>query len=229
MRQGIGTLLSALCGVFLLALAWTVTTTKSSSSIQNSVVGGNALQEEDPAVQQLRRLVADADEATIARFKADPAGYRWHPSYYSDKYLTRAKAPNAELGSWNLIDSKRSTRPDDAFYTKYKNRDVPWAEFPATAWQKDPDYLPKFLDEGIALAERAMEAILTEYGHGKDRDEAPFEERSKRMGPTSPGSPGVANLVGKSYQGLVRRVLHAVVTEDTFVLAMSGHSSAAGE
>ena len=245
MRQGAGTLFSVLCGLFLLAIvAWTATTNKTSiTGLHGAVVGGTALtiqvkslreqeeeqEEEDFSVQQVRRLVADADEETIARFKADPPGYRWHPSYYSDKYLTRAKAPDGVYGSWNLIDNKRSTRPDDTFYTKYTNRDVPWAEFPTTAWQKDPEYLPKYLDEGIALAERAMEAILMEYGYGKDRDDTPFEERIKRLGPKSPESPGVADLVGNSYQGLVRRVLHAIVTEDTFVLGMAGHSSAAGE
>ena len=235
MRQGVGTLLSALCGLFLLAMAWTVNTNKKNR-IETAVVGRTTAwtrqtepEEEDFAVQQLRRLVADADEETIARFKADPPGYRWHPSYYSDKYLTRARAPDGVYGSWNLVDHKRSTRPDDAFYANYPNRDVPWADFPDTAWQKDSEYLPQFLDEGIALAERAMEAILTEYGYGKDRDDTPFEERMKRLGPRSPESPGVANLVGNSYQGLIRRVLHAVVTEDTFVFGMAGHSSAAGE
>jgi hypothetical protein len=32
----------------------------------------------------------------------------------------------------------------------------------------------------------------------------------------------------KSWEGLKRRLLHAVMTEDSFVFAMGGHSAAAG-
>lgn len=228
------------CLVLLALTEWKTTTTQPSSaggfpttittSTAEVVIDYEDKEEEDPAVQQVRRLVQDADTETIARFKAAEPGYRWHPSYYSDKYLLRsnlvpgsgaATAMTHEFGAWTLVDTKRASRPDDAFYNQYPHRDVPWSDFPDdTAWQKDAEYLPEFLDEGIALAERAMEAILTEYGYGKDRDETPFEERMMRLS---------NNLVGNSYQGLVRRVLHAIVTEDTFVFAMAGHSSAAGE
>ena len=31
-----------------------------------------------------------------------------------------------------------------------------------------------------------------------------------------------------SWQGLIKRILHAIMTEDVFVFAMGGHSAAAG-
>lgn len=171
-----------------------------------------------------RRLLAEVDAETLERYKADPSGFRRHPSYYSDKYLPRAPQPVDTYGSWTLVDSRE--RPGDDFYTKYPNRDVPWAEFPENAWQKDPEYLPQFLDQGIALVERAMEAILTEYGLGKDRDKRDFEERIQLMAAVD--NPSVATLAGDSHLGLRRRILHAIVTQDTFTFALSGHSAAAG-
>lgn len=135
--------------------------------------------------------------------------------------------------AWTLVDEQRDNRPDEAFYAQYPHRDVPWAAFPDTAWQKDDTYLPQFLDQGLALVERAMEAILTEYGYGSDRDQRPFSERmamlgqSEPQGKNRPTTGGYA--VGNSYDGLVRRILHAIVTQDSFHLAMAGHSAAAGE
>jgi hypothetical protein len=183
----------------------------------------------------------DVDEATLDRYLADAPGFRRHPSYYSNKYMRRgpaltvaeAEALHQEWGSWKLVDAQRASRPDNDFYASFPNRDVPWASFPAdTAWQKDTTYLPKFLDEGLALVDRALEAILTEYGLGAGQDGRPFDERRMLIGAESVdalGRPsGGAQLLGKSYDGLVRRILHAVVTEDTFNFVMGGHSSAAG-
>jgi hypothetical protein len=201
----------------------------------------------ETAEQHVRALLPaydnDVDEATLIRYLADAPGYRRHPSYYSDKYLRRgpvltvseAEDLHEEWGSWKLVDPKRASRPDNDFYASFPNRDVPWASFPAdTAWQKDATYLPQFLDEGLALVDRALEAILTEYGLGAAQDGRPFDERRMLIGAdnveTLPGGrPGMgARLLGKSYDGLVRRILHAVVTEDSFNFVMGGHSSAAG-
>jgi len=78
-----------------------------------------------------------------------------------------------------------------------------------------------------------MEAVLSEYGHGQqDEPDLNFETRSEmfRLVFTNEleenDSGGTTN--SKSFDGLVRRVLHSIVTEDTFVLVMGGHSAAAG-
>lgn len=224
MRQNFGLLLPAVCAVlFLLALV--VSRTRVDETIEDLGIEAQDI----PLSEEGRRLLADVDAEALARYKADPKGFRHHPSYYSDSYVRRARAPVDTFGSWTLVDTKRSTRPANDFYTKYPSRDVPWEDFPDTAWQKDEEYLPKFLEEGIALAERALEAILTEYGFGKDQDSRDFSQRIKLLGAqVEKTEPGAVILNGDSYKGLVRRILHAIVTEDTFTFAMSGHSAAAG-
>jgi hypothetical protein len=189
----------------------------------------------------VRRLIPDIDHEALERFKAEPSGYRRHPSYYSDKYIRRAStgmtmddkiALVTKWKAWTLVDEKRSMRPGNEFYNQYPNRDVPWTQFPDSAWQKDTEYLPQFLNEGLLLVERAMEAILTEYGYGSDRDNRPFEERIALLGLSPPRGKSLPEAggyaVGNSFDGLVRRILHAIVTEDSFIFAMSGHSAAAG-
>jgi len=95
------------------------------------------------------------------------------------------------------------------------------------------------LPQGIALAERAMEAILAEYGHGKsDEPDKDFDERSAmfrlNMYNLTEANPWTANYCSDggwttqdSYDGLVRRILHAIMAEDTFTFVMGGHSAAA--
>ena len=236
MKQGWSLLLTVLCAAVILVWAGhnafsaespladkttTIVGLRKTNAASSS--SSTATLHED-SEQAVRRLIADVDEAALARYKADTPGFRRHPSYYSDKYLTRARGPDASMGSWTLVDSKSAIRPGDDFYNQYPNRDVPWQDFPeTTAWQKDATYLPQFLDQGIALVERALEAILTEYGYGSDRDDRPFEERLSIL-----TNPSRNTMPGKSFEGLVRRVLHSIVTQDTFTLAMSGHSAAAG-
>ena len=196
---------------------------------------------DDQAVLALRKL-GELDEQVVERYNLVPKGYRKHPSYYSEKYLTRARRytdeQKSELTSkwkrWEFIDTKASTRPSNDFYESFPNRDVPRDQFPQdTAWQKDNDYLSKFLPDAIALVKRAMEAILAEYGLGKDDDNMQgkdFEERSTAFQPSfdlnKPAGGG--SMPKESFEGLKRRILHAIMTEDRFTIAMGGHSAAAG-
>jgi hypothetical protein len=180
---------------------------------------------------------------------AGEPGLKKHPAQLSDTYLLRGKPTDDATkkalaqtwGEWTFVDPKADKRPMENFYTDYPNRDVPREKFPADAWQTDKEYLSKFLPQAKALVERAMEAILSEYGHGKlDEPDKTFDERSKMF------SFKMADLLGgeklpkaypfdiggwtteRSFDGLARRILHAVMTEDQFTLVMSGHSSAAG-
>lgn len=145
-------------------------------------------------------------------------------------------------GQWTLVDDKE--RPTTDYYAVFPNRDIPRSSFPSNAWQIDKDYLSKFLPEAITLVDRALEAILTEYG----KTEGPFEERAEmfelEMYETLESSGGYIIQkpewrkdengerggwsTYKSIDGLRRRLLHAVMTEDTFIFAMGGHSAAAG-
>jgi hypothetical protein len=143
-------------------------------------------------------------------------------------------------GQWNFT-GHRSLLSED-FYQSYPNRDVPRKEFPAHAWQIDKGYLSGFLSEALALVQRAQDAILAEYGQPSSDS---WEERAKMFaidyhnenleGTTLKDNKGnaIVNEGGgwttpESWKVLKRRLLHAVMTEDSFVFAMGGHSSSAG-
>jgi hypothetical protein len=145
-------------------------------------------------------------------------------------------------GYWTLIDDKE--RPQHDYYQAYPHRDIPRSEFPPNAWQVDKDYIAKFLPESIALVQRAQDAILAEYG----KTEGSWEDRSKmfqvELIEDLATAKGLSNSnrnhdkreslkqggwsTPSSWEGLTRRMLHAVMTEDNFVFAMGGHSAAAG-
>jgi hypothetical protein len=192
-------------------------------------------------VAQLSPVVSTLDTA------GEP-GLKKHPALFSDTYLPRSKALDETAkqtlsknwGEWNFTDPKADSRPKgNSLYVAYPNRDVPRDKFPANAWQIDPEYLSKFLPEAKALVERALEAILSEYGHGKlDEPRNNFAERSKMFSfmmadlKADEKLPKTFNIGGwtteRSFAGLARRILHSIMTEDTFTLVMGGHSSAAG-
>eukprot|EP00536_Pseudo-nitzschia_multiseries_P015039 jgi/Psemu1/216711/e_gw1.811.19.1 len=141
------------------------------------------------------------------------------------------KAMEDKWGTWSLpADTK--DRPKDDYYSAYPHRDIPRSQFPPNAWQTDKEYLAQFLPEGIQLVDRAIKAILEEYGQPTDgtselfhieKYEAWIPKMEKEHCQKQTGCTSV-----KNFENLRRRLLHAVMTEDTFVFAMGGHSSAAG-
>jgi outer membrane biosynthesis protein TonB len=141
------------------------------------------------------------------------------------------KAMIEKWGSWTLVDDKKDQRPKEDFYAAYPNRDVPRKDFPQNAWQVDEAYLSKFVPEGLKMVTRAYNAILEEYG--LDESDLKFFHVEKfDEFPDNVGSHECLHLGGcttkKSWENLKRRLLHAIMTEDVFVFAMGGHSSAAG-
>lgn len=154
-------------------------------------------------------------------------------------------ALNEKWGSWSFIDYKASDRPNYDFYSAYPNRDIPFTNFndihQGAPWQTDQNYMGPFLQQSNFLVKRAMEAILSEYGHGQYDEETKlmsFEERCERMfgvlyldktqqgGKIEGGNAGATTH--RSFEGLVRRILHSIMTQDTFTVVMGGHSAAAG-
>jgi hypothetical protein len=147
-----------------------------------------------------------------------------------------------QWGSWTLVDPLLDQRPKHDFYVAYPNRDIPRTEFPTSAWQLDTDYVGKFLDEGLALVNRAMEGILSEYGHGKeDEPNVDFEKRSEMFrfhivqGNLTNNNESIDDAKqrggwtsARSWFNLKKRVLHSIMAQDSFIFAMGGHSAAAG-
>jgi len=182
--------------------------------------------------------------AAIHPLAGEP-GFKPDPQLLSDTYLKRGKPVDEEemaklaetWGQWTLVDPKADQRPQEDFYVAYPSRDVPYDKFPDNAWQKDKDYLSKFIPEAKALVERAMEAILAEYGHSKfDEPDKDFETRAEMFSiamynftGSKPDNKRGGWMPQRSIEGLVRRVLHAIMTEDTFTLVTAGHSAAAGK
>ncbi|KAL7579770.1 hypothetical protein ACA910_021906 [Epithemia clementina (nom. ined.)] len=214
----------------------------STSSLRYGIALSEVISDDEDqrVVAAAFRNLAAVDTQVVERFKNAPPGFRKHPSYYSEIYLPRARERTpteqqlleTKWGKWNLVDAQQTqNRPGNEFYDGFPNRDVPRAKFPANAWQTDTVFLSKYLPEAVGLANRALEAILSEYGRGKDdMPDVSFEKRSVVFQPSLDGGPlgGGGTMTKKSFEGLKRRVLHAVVTEDRFTVAMAGHSAAAG-
>jgi hypothetical protein len=159
--------------------------------------------------------------------------------------------PNSPTAStWGYFDFedpseewRGKVRPIPDFES-VSHRDVKGSDFPEGSWQKDDEYMKRFLSEAKKLVNRTMEAIYAEYGVGvpggdlsalsdellvqreefapyiviKDvADDAEYSSKGTKMSTTQ-----------GSLDGLARRLIHAVITQDTFHIALGGHSAAAG-
>lgn len=157
-----------------------------------------------------------------------------------------AKAALIEkYGKWRFWDGDEDNRPAEDYCGKYPNRDIPGDEFPDDAWQGDAVFVNHILNDADKLIARTMEAIFVEYGHGKPLDPDGMAERMKMFRwsredlstmdepPEKYGKNGDQGSGGwttrRSFDGLVRRLLHAMMTQDTFTVVMGGHSAAVGQ
>eukprot|EP00547_Thalassionema_nitzschioides_P003449 CAMPEP_0194200592 /NCGR_PEP_ID=MMETSP0156-20130528/1126_1 /TAXON_ID=33649 /ORGANISM="Thalassionema nitzschioides, Strain L26-B" /LENGTH=895 /DNA_ID=CAMNT_0038925605 /DNA_START=103 /DNA_END=2790 /DNA_ORIENTATION=- len=149
-----------------------------------------------------------------------------------------------KYGKWGFWDGDAEIRPKD-YLSKYPNSDIPGDDFPQDAWQTDAVYVNHFLNDADKLIDRAMEAIFEEYGHGKP---LPPEELASRFHmfhwekidmananepPSEFSKRGARDIGGwttkRSMDGLVRRLTHAMMTQDTFTVVLAGHSAAQGQ
>ena len=149
-------------------------------------------------------------------------------------------------------------RPRPININDVPNRDVSNADFPKGAWQCDAKYMTTFLRQAKLLINRTMEAIYAEYGVGiippnddgdatttttddvdgdrsllseemlAGRDAfAPFILRDTMAVPLPPTG-SYSYSTRQSFDGIARRVIHHIMTGDTFKLVLGGHSAAAG-
>ena len=156
-----------------------------------------------------------------------------------------AKILQERWGGWNFWDDEENSRPTQNFLFNFPNGDVPNDQFPENAWQADAVFVNHYLNEAGKLVDRAMEAIYAEYGYSSEgMTPEQLAARSERIfqwyitdGPNDNIVPnnvkkGKSNQGGfipkKSHDGLVRRLLHAMMTSDTFTVVLCGHSVAAG-
>jgi len=198
----------------------------------------------------------DAEDSHLAEEDSAAAAKITNPQFVQYQYRSRRGKPlpdedKQELakkwGEWTFQDLKADLRPTEDYCGAYPSRDIPWEEFPHNAWQTDTGYLQAFLPQARDLVERAMEAHLAEYGFGPDdlsgedfesrRDKSPFKleildhysDDPKTRRKLSTGVDGYSGwMTQQSFDGLVRRLLHAIVSRDSFTLLTGGHSAAAG-
>jgi len=150
-----------------------------------------------------------------------------------------------DYGHWHFWDGDEDVRPTNDYLAEYPNRDIPGDDFPDDAWQGDAVFVNHYLNDADQLVSRAMEAIFTEYGHGKplpaeglaDRMKMFHWEKVNLATATAPpekyakrGDRGNGGwTTARSFDGLVLRLTHAMMTSDTFTVVMGGHSAAAGQ
>jgi hypothetical protein len=149
-------------------------------------------------------------------------------------------------GKWSFWDGDEDMRPTEEYLSKHPHKDCPGEDLPDDSWQVDAVFVNHYLNDADKLISRAMDAIFAEYGHPREGLEpTQLAERMKQFhwekvdmaDATEPppqytkrGNRGNGGWTTKrSEKGLVRRLLHAMMTSDTFTVVMGGHSAAAGE
>jgi hypothetical protein len=156
-------------------------------------------------------------------------------------------------GKWNFIDPNPKydgiLRPQPLNYNDVSNRDVQNVDFPEGAWQCDTNYMTSFLVQAKQLINRTIEAIYAEYGVGiipsNDDDDANSRERAllsddmfwsgrdtfapfilrDTMAVPLPPTGSYSYSTRQSFDGIARRLIHHIMTGDTFKLVLGGHSA----
>lgn len=230
-----------LASVFMLLATDTIQVDVSLRGIQQSTRKSNKQHSDNRNNNNNRNDESPDPTSTTTKTVKSPAAY---PIRYRGPKLDRDHLTElaSQWGQWSLTDDSLSRRPVLDCGT-FPHCDIPRARFPARAWQTDATFLETFLTQGLDLVTRAQEAILAEYGHSKhDQPGVSMEERSAmfrltvldlkggkdRMPSKKDNVDNGGWTTSSSFQGLVRRVLHAIVTQDTFTFVMGGHSSATG-
>jgi hypothetical protein len=159
-------------------------------------------------------------------------------------FVEKMNAVRREWGAWTDIEQDDITRPLPNF-SMARYGDINNTDFPENSWQCDEDYIAKFIIEAKALVNRVREGIYAEYGfplkqengtvlsfEEKEERDAKFEVKILNPNGTYPISDklntGIAWLSKPAMDGLVRKLLHALITNDEFYVVLGGHSAAAG-
>ena len=204
--------------------------------------GGTSAQEEDgdESVQVPREHLY----SKISTIPPDP--YR-SQTFTNETSAEHTKEIQTKYGKWKFWDGDEAHRPTRDYCIGYSHCDIPTDQFPDNAWQGDAVFVNHLINDAELLIARAMEAIFAEYGHGKPLSAEQMGERMKmfhwdkldNLDPetnkkppqkyTKHGDRGNGGYTTKrSYEGLVRRLLHAIMTNDSFTVVLGGHSAAAG-
>jgi hypothetical protein len=167
-------------------------------------------------------------------------------------YLAKMEATKKKWGAWEaptdvFYEKYSIRRPQPPFHT-YPYRDVPLKKFPEHSWQFDETYVTSFLQQAKGLLHRVKEGVYTEYGHPtirKDGKKISKNEMDKRgelfrvitedffvkkgaaveIGNVHIAKKGVAYMSETAWDGLVQKLLHAMMTNDVFYVVLVGQGS----
>lgn len=169
-------------------------------------------------------------------------------------FLVKMNRTKEKYGTWDLVDpyfGNYGTKRPEIDFVAYQNRDAPPEAFVDSAWQADQEYVSMFVVEAKKLILRVKEAIYEQYGHpskdpnGEYYSEEILSERKnifniivdgytvndlgEAVGPeTKEKIPGIAYLGSNAWDGLQRKLLHAMITRDDFFVVLVGDGNAAG-
>ena len=195
---------------------------------------------------------SSSSSSSSSKQQQQPFVYSKMATIPPDPYQSTRRDASPSLGSWHFWDGDESTRPTTN--TDYPQQyppygDIPGEQFPPEAWQADAVFVNHLLNDAEQLVTRAKEAILMEYGHGKEGITAPEQLRERlamfhwdtvttlASGSSAEPPPAFSKRGGRgnggwmtpeAKDGLVLRLLHAAMTNQPFVVVMGGHSAAAG-
>jgi hypothetical protein len=169
-------------------------------------------------------------------------------------FLVKMNRTKEKYGTWDLVDpyfDNHGTKRPEIDLVAYENRDAPQEAFLDFAWQADQEYVSMFVVEAKKLIMRAKEAIYEQYGHpskdpnGEFYSDEILKERNSMFGiitggytvndlgeavgaETNEKIPGIAYLGKNAWDGLQRKLLHAMITKDDFFVVLVGDGNAAG-
>jgi len=167
------------------------------------------------------------------------------------KYEKKMARVRKEWGAWNFSDDGfRDFQSDGARpvanFSVVAYGDMKNADMPDGCWQKDEAYVRRYLEEAKSLVTRVREGIYAEYGSplkksdGTTLGEKERAERAEKWKihvipddhPNESSGAGIAKGIAflheSAMEALVRKLLHAIVTNDYFFAMLAGHSAAAG-
>ena len=167
-------------------------------------------------------------------------------------YLDKMEVTTKQWGAWeaptDTFYEKYSVRRPEPPFDTYPYRDVPLKKFPEHSWQLDETYVASLLQQAKKLLHRVKEGIYIEYGQPtirKDGKKISKHEMDKRdelfgiitedfsvkkgtaveIGNVHIAKKGVAYMSETTWDGLVQKLLHAMMTNDVFYVVLVGQGS----
>ena len=148
------------------------------------------------------------------------------------EFLERMHKVREEWGAWEFKDYADVVRPVQDF-SQIEYKDIMNSKWQKNVWQSDEKYVKDFIKEGRKLVDRMTEGIYAEFGFPKIKADGStmsaeeLEDRAKFFGFNitenlihSQHTTGFGYLRQAAMDGLARKLLHSMITNDEFYYGM---------